>query len=257
MSDIHPLLPELFDLDYGDFEDDMTLYENFARAADGPVLDLGVGTGRIVIPLAQAGYDVWGIDNAGPMLERATSTVEPAAADRLHLVEGDMREFKLGQTFALICAGLGSFHHLLSTDDQLACLRCVIEHLSPGGTFVCDLYPIFLDAWELDESTPLVHDWTRILPSTGETVTKTRTIRSDSARQVRHQTNFYDLVDANGAVRRIVEEVDLRFTTRYEMEGLLQNAGLELEHMYGDYDLTPFDEISEHMITVARKPEDS
>lgn len=257
MSDIHPLLPELFDLDFGDFKEDVPLYENFARAADGTVLDLGVGTGRFAIALAEAGFDVWGIDHSGAMLERATAAAELAGADRLHLVEGDMRTFELGQTFALVCAALGSFHHLLSIDDQTACLRCVSQHLSPGGFFVCDLYPVFHDAWETGESTPLVHDWTRILPSTGETVTKTRTIRSDAARQIRHQTNFYDLVDANGSVRRIVEEVDLRFTTRYEMEGLLHNAGLELEQVYGDYDLAPFDEASEHMITVARKPEDS
>ncbi len=253
MSDIHPLLPELFDLDFGDFADDVPLYENFARAADGPVLELGVGTGRVAIALAKSGFDVWGIDNSGAMLERAMSK----AAGCLRLEQGDMRTFELGQTFGLIFAGLGTFHHLLSIDDQTACLRSVSDHLSPGGLFVCDLRPIFHDGWEAGASTPLVHDWTRILPSTGETETKTRTVRSDAAGQIRHQTNFYDLLDADGAVRRIVEEVDLRFTTRYEMEGLLRDAGLELEHVYGDYDLAPFDEASEYMITVARKPEDS
>ncbi len=257
MSDIHPLLPELFDLDFGDFADDVPLYENFARAADGPVLELGVGTGRVAIALAKSGLDVWGIDNSRAMLELATSKAEQAGAGNLHLGRADMRRFELGQTFGLVFAGLGAFHHLLSSDEQAACLRCVSDHLSPSGLFVCDLRPIFHDSWETGNSTPLVHDWTRILPSTGETVTKTRTIRSDAAVQVRHQTNFYDLVDADGVVRRIVEEVDLRFATRYEMEGLLRDAGLELEHVYGDYDLAPFDEASEYMITVARKPEDS
>ncbi len=257
MSDIHPLLPELFDLDFGDFANDVPLYEHFARAAEGPVLELGVGTGRVAISLANSGFDVWGIDNSGAMLERATSKAKQAGTENLHLERADMRKFELGRTFRLVFAGLGAFHHVLSSDGQTACLHCVSEHLSPGGLFVCDLRPFFHDSWEAGNSTPLVHDWTRILPSTGETVTKTRTIRSDAARQVRHQTNFYDLVDADGALRRIVEEVDLRFTTRYEMEGLLHDASLELEHVYGDYDLAPFDEASEYMITVARKPEDS
>ncbi len=257
MPNIDPLLPELFDLDCGDFAADVPLYESFARAADGPILELGVGTGRVAIALAEAGYDVWGIDHSSAMLERATSKAERAGAERLRLIEGDMRTFELNQTFALVYAGLGAFHHVLSSDEQTACLRRVSGHLSPGGLFVCDLRPIFHDAWEAGDSAPLVHDWTRILPSTGETVTKTRAIRSDAARQIRHQTNFYDLVDANGAVRRIVEEVDLRFTTRYEMEGLLRATNLELDQVYGDYDLAPFDEASEYMITVARKPEDS
>ena len=257
MPDIHPLLPELFDLDFGDFANDVPLYENFARAAEGPVLELGVGTGRVAIPLANAGFDLWGIDCSKEMLDRAKSKAEQAGSGRVRLEHGDMRTFKLDQSFALIFAGLGAFHHLLSSDEQAACLRRVTEHLSPGGLFVCDLRPIFHEPWEAGDSTPLMHDWTRVLPSTGETVTKTRTVQSDAGKQVRHQTNFYDLVDAEGTVRRIIEEVDLRFTTRYEMEGLLRDAGLDLEQMYGDYDLTPFDEASEYMITAARKPEDS
>lgn len=257
MSSQHPLLPDLYDLDVGDFNDDIQLYENFARAADGPILELGVGTGRAAIPLAEAGHEVWGIDSSREMLARARSKVAEAGAQCLELREHDMRTFDLNQTFAMIYAGYGAFHHLTSTEDQAACLSCVAKHLAPAGVFVCDLRPWFHDGWESGDSLPLFHDWTRTLPSTGEVVTKSHSVRPDAARQLKRHTNLYDLIDGEGQVRRITEEVDLRFTTRYEMEGLLQDAGLALDEVYGNYDLASFEGDSEYMITVAHKPENA
>jgi hypothetical protein len=83
---------------------------------------------------------------------------------------------------------------------------------------------------------------------------KLRSVRVDRARQLQHETHIYDRLAADGTVQRQVTEVDLRFTTRYEMEGLLREAGLELDQVYGDFDLSPSDEYSEYLITVARKP---
>lgn len=253
-ADLHPDLPELFDLEFGDFADDLPFYENLARRCDGPILELGVGAGRVAIPLAQAGYEVWGIDRSEGMLERARTKAGAALADRLHLQTGDMREFELGREFDLIFAGLGAFHHLLTPTDQLACLRSVRRHLTPSGLFVCDLRPLFHNDWEPGTSVPLSHDWTRVLPSTGETVIKLRSVRVDRAAQLQHETHIYDRLAADGTLRRVVATVDLRFTTRYEMEGLLREADLALDQMYGDFDLSPFDETSEYMITVARRP---
>ncbi len=254
MADIHPDLPELRDLDFGDFADDLAFYENLARHAEGSILELGVGTGRVAIPLAEQGFDVWGIDSSEAMLDRARTKASPEVAGRLRLEPGDNRDFHLDHEFELIFAPYGTFHHLLTEEDQASCLACVKEHLTPGGLFVCDLLPVHHDSWEPGVSVPLLHDWTRPLPDSGETVTLMRAVRNDAARQLRHQTNIYDLVDAAGNVRRVIEEVDLRFTTRYEMEGLLRNAGLDVDQVYGDYDLAPFDDRSEYMITIARRP---
>lgn len=254
MADPPAGLPELFDLDCGDFADDLLFYENLARRCDGPILELGVGTGRVAIPLAQAGFEVWGIDLSEAMLTRARCKTGPELDERLHLLAGDMRAFDLGRAFDLIFAGLGTFHHLLTQEDQLACLRCAREHLAPGGLFVCDLRPWWHNDWEEGTSVPLFHDWTRVLPDSGETVTKLRSVRTDRARQIQHETHIYDRLAADGTVRRTVTTVDLRFATRYEMEGLLREAGLEPDQSYGDFDLAPFDDASEYLITVARKP---
>lgn len=248
-----PDLPELLDLGYGRVSDDLAFYESLAQRCERPLLELGVGTGRVAIPLATLGHQVWGIDSSEEMLARARCKAGADLEQRLHLQRADMRDFELDQQFDLIFAGFGGFHHLLTSDDQLACLERVERHLAPGGLFVCDLRPIDHEPWDAGESVPLYHDWTRVLPGSGETVIKLRAVRADPERMVKRDTSFYDIVSADGTVRRTVHEVDLRFTTRYEMERLLQRAGLEPDQIYGDYDLSPFDSDSELMITVARK----
>jgi len=255
MTSLQIDLPALIDLDYSAFSDDIDFYEEFARRAEGPVLELGAGTGRVAIPLAEAGFEVWGIDNDEAMLRRADANTPAKVVNRVHLQQGDMRAFDLGRDFGLIFAGFGGFHHLLTTDDQMRCLERVRDHLQPGGIFICDLRPAWEEEWEFGESTPLFHDWTRTLPETGETVMRSHSVHADGARQVKRQTNIYDLIGEGGVTRRVVVEVDLRFTTSYEMEGLLQRAGLELDSMFGDFELGPYDDASEYMITVARKPE--
>ena len=247
-----PSLPELFDLDYGDFEDDLDFYQHLAKRTDGPVLELGVGTGRAAIPLAEAGRDVWGIDDDEAMLTQARGK---AGRDALRLECADMRDFNMGRSFGLIFAGMGAFHHLLTTEEQQACLRCVAAHLTPDGVFVCDVRPLLFEDWETGETAPLLHDWTRPLGAGGTTVTKLRSVRADAASQIERVTVFYDVSPADGAVHRVTRTVDLRFTTRYEMEELLRSARLEVEQMYGDFELSPFDGGSEYMITVARHAE--
>ncbi len=247
-------LAELFDLDYGDFEDDLPFYQGLARRCERPLLELGAGTGRVALRLARAGFEVWGIDISEAMLARARFKAARERLDRLHLSLGDMRDFALVQSFDLVYAAFGTFHHLLTPEDQLSCLRCAARHLAPGGLFVCDLRPFWHESWEPGTSTPLVHDWTRPLPDTGETVTKLRAVRADRARQLQHETHFYDRVAPDGSTRRLLTTVDLRFSTRYEVEFLLRDAGLRLDQVFGDYDLSAYDEWSEYMIAVAVKP---
>jgi SAM-dependent methyltransferase len=244
---------ELFDLDFADFADDLPFYESLAQRGEGRVLELGAGTARAAIPLARAGFEVWGIEHSEAMLARGRCNAGEELAGRLHLLPGDMRDFQLDRQFDLIFAGLGAFHHLLTTEDQLACLRCVERHLAPDGLFVCDLRAILESDWESGESVGLLHDWTRVLPSTGETVMKFRAVRVDQASQVQHELHIHDIIAADGTVRRTAVDVDLRFTTRYEMEALLQAAGLELDQFYGDFELAPYEDRSEYMITVASK----
>ena len=246
-----PELPRLLDLDWEGFVLDLPFYQNLAERSNSPVLELGVGTGRAAIPLARSGLDVWGLDISEPLLERARCNAGPELAERLTLLTRDMRDFDLDRQFGLIFVGFGGFHHLLTPAEQVACLRCVRRHLAPDGRFVCDLRALSASDWETGESVPLLHDWTRVLPETGETVIKLRSVRAEPARQVQRELHLYDVISNEGVTRRIVNEVDLRFTTPYEMEGLLGEAGLQLDQLYGDYDLEPYNDASEYLITIA------
>ncbi|MGB2693760.1 MAG: class I SAM-dependent methyltransferase, partial [Dehalococcoidia bacterium] len=209
------------------------------------------GTGRVAAHLTNAGFEVWGLDTSEHMLECARTKVGASGANWLSL--NDMRAFELGRTFELVIAAFGTFHLLLTPEDQLACLRCVRDHLTPGGLFAFDLRPWWFAAWDEGTSVPLQHEWSRTLPSTGETVTKLASSRADPAAQLQHETHIYDRLGTDGVLRRTVATVDSRFSTRYEIEGLLTSTGLELDQMYGDFELSPFDETSEYMITIARK----
>ena len=115
---------------------DVSFFVELARECKGPVLELGCGTGRILIPVAREGIDITGLDASNAMLERCRRKLadEPLEVQSHVTVRlGDMRRFEFGKEFALITAPFRSFQHLLKVEDQLACLSCVRHHLAEGG----------------------------------------------------------------------------------------------------------------------------
>jgi len=142
---LDPRNARAYDNDMGrsaDLMRDVPFYLELAREAavhGQRVLELGCGTGRVTIPIAQAGIEVVGLDSAPAMLEVAR---HKAAAARINVqwVTADMTGFSLKQHFGLIIIPFRSFLHLLTDAEQLACLRCVYEHLSLGGRFALNFF---------------------------------------------------------------------------------------------------------------------
>src|SRR5262245_35858109 len=99
---------------------DVAFYLDCARRFGRPVLELATGTGRVLIPLAKAGYEVVGLDAAPAMLEVARAKLgrEPELAARVALVEGDMRDFSLGRRFPLTLIPARAFQHVVEPEDQ-------------------------------------------------------------------------------------------------------------------------------------------
>jgi SAM-dependent methyltransferase len=255
MSDPYAAVAAIYDFSYWDFTDDIDFYENLARIKDGPVLELGVGSGRVAVRLAKAGFEVTGVDESPSMLERARANMkrERVAAKRLQLVEGSMRDFDLGRRFDLVLVAANTFQHLLTTADQRACLAAVAGHLAPDGIFAMSIRSPASVGWEdSDAATPLLLDWTRRDSETGDLVMKMVASQADVASMTRHLTYVYDRVAADGRVRRAVFETDLRYSSQAEVELLLQEAGLRVTHVYGDYDLSPVGPTTEQLIFVAR-----
>ncbi|HXH20478.1 MAG TPA: class I SAM-dependent methyltransferase [Dehalococcoidia bacterium] len=246
---------ELYDFAYWDFTDDVDFYENLARIHDAPVLELGAGTGRLAIRLAAAGFPVTGLDSSAPMLARARENMRAAGISekRLRLVQAPMTDFDLGQRFGLVVVAANTFQHLLTTAEQRACLACAARHLIPGGTFAMSVRSPASVSWEdAGAPAPVMLDWTRRDAATGETVMKLVAAHPDPATMTRHLTYIYDRIGPDGSLRRALFETDLRYSSQAEVELLLQEAGLHVTHVYGDYDLAPVGPGTEQLIFVAR-----
>ncbi len=222
-----------------------------AHAAGYPVLELACGTGRVAIPIALEGVSIVGLDLNAGMLGRAHE--KSIALDNATWLEGDMRSFALDQRFGLIYIPFRSFQHLLTVEDQLACLRCVREHLVPGGRFALDIFNpdiVAIAQWMTSKKGGLQR---RARTDDRPGKWETRTYRTAIQRV---ETTFIDedLSDEGAVMSRIYRDLKLRYTFRYEMEHLLLRSGFEIEALFGDCFGSAFEDFSPEMIWVARRP---
>lgn len=240
-----------YDADMGSFTDDLSLYRELARRSDGPILDAMCGTGRVVVPLAQAGFQTVGLDIAPAMVAAVERKIAERQLDRrLRVVEGDVRAFELPERFGLVLVPLNSFMHLETVADQLQALRSIQRHLLPNGLLVLDLFNP--DPRELmSDQGVLVYEHT-FTSDTGRPVQKYVVRRTDWAAQRQSVEFIYDELAADGRVTRQVMPFVMRWLYRFEVQHLLAYVGLSVEAVYGDYDLEPYTSDSPQLIVVAR-----
>lgn len=252
-DDPFDVIADYYDLDVAGYEEDVCMYENLGRRHDLPVLELGVGTGRVAIPLARAGLRVVGIDGSEAMLcvaGRKLAGLRPKPASNLRLLKEDMTDFDLSEGFGLVFCALGGFMHLRSQEDQVRALECARRHLASDGLLVVDLPAFEPQAWE-PGAQPLTLVWTRRDAERDVLVSKFLACEADPARQVQHVTHIYEEWGPEGSLRRRLVTFELRFVHRHEMELLLGRAGLQVRDLYGAYDLSPYDPRAPRMIFVA------
>lgn len=244
-----------YDLDYEPFQDDVALYLGFAERTGGPLLELGCGTGRLLLPLARAGFGVTGVDMSPKMLDIARQKAAAAGLEgQVTLLQADMRQVDLPQRFRMAFIALNSLMHLTTLEDQLAALRAWRRLLLPGGLLIIDVdNPSPQHLLEADGRIDLQGRW--FDPQSGATVMKHISRTVDTARQLQHVLFIYDEVFPDGAVRRTLAPFQARYLYRFEGELLLDKAGYTPEQVYGSYDLDPYDSGSERMVFVARKRE--
>ncbi len=242
-----------YDLFYAQRDEDIAMYLDFAQAADGAVLELGCGTGRLLLPLARAGHRVTGLDCSAEMLARAQERLRAAGlSERATLVQGDLRRFELAERFALAILSVNTFMHCHNTQEQLACLECIYRHLHSGGRLVIDLTHPDLQTLTEADGRLLSDEPVRDL-QTGHIVQRFIRQHLDMAEQTQHVTFIIDEIAPDGSVRRMLFPFRLRIVFRFEMELLLRLAGFGLEALYGSYQLEPFESHSERMIFVAHR----
>ena len=212
---------------------DVGFYLDEAKAAGGSVLEVGCGTGRILLPIARAGSRITGIDGSKHMLERcrAKLAVEPAAVQsRVKLAQHDMRDFNLGEKFALIIAPFRVVQHLTTIDDQLRFLATVARHLAPQGRLSFDVFNPRFDLLVGADGVEREDTPEQRLPD-GRTFRRTyRVARVRWMDQVSEAELIY-YVDGT----RYVQAFEMRWYLAAELRNLLARAGFRVREMYGDF----------------------
>ncbi|MDB6154895.1 MAG: class SAM-dependent methyltransferase [Chthoniobacteraceae bacterium] len=228
---------EVYDLLFEDFGVDIAFYVQAAArlaAAGSTILELGAGTGRLTLPLLEAGYHLVGVEPSGSMLERARQRLA-RYEERARLVHIDAQSMQFSERFKLAIAPYGMVAHLHSDAERLAVFRNVHAHLAPGGIFLFDDMPGWLAG-----------------PSDGSTLDLYRTAHdSVSGMTVRLMTNVidvadqslsvrYDLIDWLNADQRVARRLVVRIRFRnisLEQElALLRQAGFARVDLLGGFD---------------------
>ena len=230
------------------------MWQSLTAEIDGPILEVGCGTGRVLLPLAQSGHTITGLDISERAIATAQTKVDAVGvAEQVTLQQDDMRHFDLStKNFELAFIPLNTFMHCHTIDDQLQTLRCIHTHLQPNGILLIDLfYPDPTLLAEVDGR--LYFEDEMIDDLTGNLVQLYWRHEIDLTQQMRHLVYLLDEIDTGGQVRRVRIPFSLRYFYRYEVELLLRSAGFAIETIYGDYNQTPYEGHSPRMIFQARR----
>ena len=199
--------------------EDVSFYVDEAVRSGGPVLELGVGTGRIAIPIAAAGIEVVGVDLSAGMLEVARERAALAGVE-LDLREGDMRSPPADEQFALVLIPFRSLLHMETDTDRRAALRAVAERLAPGGRFVFDVF------------APGADD-----------------ISETHGRWLEREPGIWERADWNEETRTLLlrvrgteseAEMSLAWLAVSEWKELLREEGYVVDAVYGWFDRSPW-----------------
>jgi SAM-dependent methyltransferase len=233
---------------------DVAFYVSQAKKYGEPVLELGCGTGRVAIVIAEAGLQIVGMDLSEKMLERAVekrAKMHAEAKARLHLLQGDMTKFDLGGKFRTILIPFRPFQHLLKIEEQMACLQCVKEHLKPDGRLVLDVFQTdaerMHDARYQQEVFLTEYD----LADGRHVKLSERVAGFHRAEQKNDVEMIFQVKHKDGREERLVMAWPLRYFFRYEVEHLLARCGFRVEAEYGNFDGSAIGDASPEMIFLA------
>lgn len=226
---------------------DVAFWRRLASAQDGPVLELGCGTGRITVPVARDGVRVVGIDRSGPMLVRARRRLRRAGLQAL-LLRGDIRQlpFRRRARFDLVMAPYGILQSLTRERDLSETIEAVRRVLRPGGLFAIDLVP----------DLPRWSEYDRRVSLSGRKgighLTLTESVRQDRRKKL---TIFDQEYEERRGRQRTVHRFSLTFRTVSvpQMRRRLETAGFRIEAVLGGYDGGPWDPRADVWVVLARK----
>jgi len=250
----YDFIADLYDGYPGNYLEDIVFFVEEAKRIGGPVLEVGVGTGRLAFCLASVGLDVVGIDSSAEML-RVMKRKEKAVGStqgRVQVLAADMRQFSLWRRFRMAIVAFRTFLYLLTRADQLRMLRTLRPHLEPDGLLAMSFFVPPKALLERKRTEPcemtrfsapdgdgeiVAIDWTEFVP--------------ESSRLISHIA--YEWRDESArTVRRLERTLEARYVFPKEMPSLLQEAGYEVVHAYGGFDRSPLGEHAREQIWFAK-----
>ncbi len=249
-----------YDLDPRDhLKSDTPFFLKYASKLKGSILELACGTGRITIPLAEAGYEIWGLEFSETMLaqfKNKKKNLPKAAADRIHLIHGDMSDFSIQRKFSLIFIASRSFQLLYDVRKENACLENLYSHLTDTGYFILDIGNFVPNKAKEKEwvSDKEFFDWENLDPATGYQVRRSHKRKEiDTVKQIIYPHKTYQVTKTDGSVDKIVKRSPWKYFFVDQIKDRIQSNRFEIVEEMGHYDGRPITEESPEYLFVCRK----
>jgi SAM-dependent methyltransferase len=246
--------PEYYGATYARRLEDVAFYVALAQRTGGPVLEYGVGSGRIALPIARHGIDVVGVDHSAPMVSALRERLkrEPATVRRrVRVVRGDMRRVELGRRFPLVVCTFNTALHLYARSDVERFLARVRAHVTPSGRFVVDMSMPHAADLARDGSKPF-HAPRFRHPTAGVVVKNREYFDYDPVRQVLFVSMEFEPVAQTPATGWSTPLAHRQFFPQ-EWEALLHYNGFRVERVDGDFHGGPLTRDSDVMVWHARR----
>ena len=258
----HEFVADFYDIMYDKARlQDIAFYIDYAIESRGRTLEVGCGTGRVLIPTAAAGCDITGLDLSPHMLgicRQKLAKESQEVQQRAKLIEMNMTEFSTGEKYNLATIPFRPFQHLVSVAQQKGCLRCIHRHLVPGGKLVFDVFnPNFERLIANPRYTRETEDLPLIELADGRKVRRASQMAGfHRDRQYNDVELIYYVTYPDGKTDRFVQSFPMRYFFRYEIEHLLELCGFKVIDLFGDFDRSAYSEESREMIFIAENPGD-
>lgn len=252
MSAFYATVARFYDAENHDKTDDLAMYSRLAVENRGDILDVGCGTGRVLIHLAQEGHRVFGIDNNPRMLAQLERKLErlPPLRDKITAIQADVLRHDFDRGFGLILLTYNALMHFREQERQIALLGRLRSWLDPDGKLVIDLPnagPVFAS----EDTDSLTLERVFLDDESGHMIMLQSVSALNRAAQLLHVDWIYDEIDGDGAVKRHLAPHTLRYFFLPELRLLLERCGFALEKVCGDTEDGEYVADSERMIVYA------
>ncbi|MGQ9706197.1 MAG: class I SAM-dependent methyltransferase [bacterium] len=253
-GNVFDIIAEIYDIS-NPLREDISFWLKMAEEFGDPILELGCGTGRILIPIAEAGYKVLGLDISKKMLNilmGKIDTLNDKVKERITIRRADFRDFKIEEKFSMAFFAYSTLYSATTQEEQITTIRCINSHLKKGGVFITASFNP--DIKRISENHKfLMLDFTYQDPTGELLLTRMSQTEYFPFNQTLKSNQIYDIKEKGKPTERYAIELNLRYIFPPEMRHMLYYCGFEIIDEYGDYNLAPLKENSPQMIFVAKK----